>query len=74
MAKNSTTERQDEYLSFIRDFTKENGYPPTLDELAAKMKVKVGSVQSVLAALQTKGLVKWKKGQYRTLTVVNKGR
>ncbi len=68
-----TTERQDEYLSFIREFTKANGYPPTLDELAAEMKVKVGSVQSVLASLQKKNLVTWKKGQYRTLTLV-KGR
>jgi repressor LexA len=71
MAKEQvTTERQDEYLRFIREFSKKEGYPPTLDELAAHMKVKVGSVQSVLASLQTKGFVTWKKGQYRTLTIV----
>lgn len=65
-----TTERQEEYLKFIRDFHKKEGYPPTLDEIAAYMKVKVGSVQSVLGSLQTKGVVSWKKGQYRTLTIL----
>jgi Mn-dependent DtxR family transcriptional regulator len=69
----TTTDRQDEYLKFIREFHVANDYPPTLDEIADKMKVKVGSVQSVLASLQTKGFVTWKKGQYRTLTIL-KGR
>jgi Mn-dependent DtxR family transcriptional regulator len=68
--KRDTTERQDEYLRFIESFHKENSYPPTLDEVAKKMKVKVGSVQSVLKSLKTKGYVTWKKGQYRTLIVV----
>ena len=72
-----TTDRQDEYLQFIQDFSKPknlggHGYPPTLDELADHMKVKVGSVQSVLKSLRDKGLVTWEKGQYRTLTVVSK--
>lgn len=67
------TDRQVEYLRLIRDFHKKEGYPPTLDELADHMKVKVGSVQSVLGSLQTKGLVSWKKGQYRTLVLTKKG-
>jgi Mn-dependent DtxR family transcriptional regulator len=73
MPQPEITDRQVAYLRLIRDLQAKEGYPPTLDELADRMKVKTGSVQSVLKSLQGKGLVSWKKGQYRTLVVTAAG-
>jgi len=73
MPKPEITDRQVVYLRLIQDLYIKKGYPPTLDELADRVKVKVGSVQSVLKRLREWGLVTWKKGQYRTLMLTPKG-
>jgi SOS-response transcriptional repressor LexA len=69
MPKGKLTDLQKKYVAFISDFRNREGYSPTLGEIADNFRVKIGSVQSVLFALQKKGFVTWKKGQYRTLVV-----
>ena len=56
-------------LVFIAQFTKNNGYPPTLREIADGFGITVGSVQDRIAILYRSNLVKFKPNKSRTLTI-----
>lgn len=69
------TERQRAVLRLIEAGRRENGYPPTIRELADQLKVT--STQAVachLGSLKRKGFVDWAEGKGRTLSVTKRGR
>jgi Mn-dependent DtxR family transcriptional regulator len=49
------TEREKEYLAFLRDFIRENENTPQLKDVAGHFAVKLPSAHKVLEALQSKG-------------------
>lgn len=63
----SITTRQQEVLTFINDFSKENNYPPTFREISAHFGISLRAVQDHLAALQKKGFLMHTPGKSRTL-------
>ena len=63
--------RQRDVINQIINLTEENGYPPTLAELAAALGLKNRmTVHQHVAALKKKGLVHWEPGLNRSLKVV----
>lgn len=63
--------RQRDVINHIISLTEENGYPPTLAELAAALGLKNRmTVHQHVAALKKKGLVHWEPGLNRSLKVV----
>ncbi|MGP1458734.1 MAG: transcriptional repressor LexA [Treponema sp.] len=67
------TDRQQEVLSFIADFTKKNAYPPTVREISAHFGISLRAVQDHLAALQKKGFLAAGKHRSRALRVLSNG-
>ncbi len=56
MARNGLSERQRAILKFIRDFTQEHGYPPTIREIGAAVNISSTSVVNYnLAKLEEGG-------------------
>ena len=51
------TERQKEYLEFIREYIRENEMSPGLDEIARHFDVKSPTAHKILEALQIKGFI-----------------
>ena len=51
----SLTERQKEYLEFIRNYIRENETSPRLEEIASYFGVKAPTAHKTLEALQSKG-------------------
>jgi SOS-response transcriptional repressor LexA len=51
------SERQKEYLEFIREYIRENEMSPGLDEIARNFGVKPPTAHKILAALQAKGFI-----------------
>lgn len=66
------TDRQEELLRLIRNYTRINGYPPTLIELAQRLGTQHSAVQRRLKLLREAGRVTWVDGQARTIRVVEK--
>lgn len=65
------TRRQCEMLKSITDFIKENGYSPTLEELAAKLQLKsLATVHKHLQNLEAKGYIKRNWNHSRSIEVV----
>ena len=44
-------------MDFIREYTLDNPYPPTFQEIAQKFKITIGTVQDHISALQRKGYI-----------------
>ena len=59
-----------ELLEHIEAFVTGNGYPPTWDELALLLGKSKSTVQRELELMRARGLVTWKDGQARTLSIV----
>lgn len=63
--------RQGEVLKLITSLTEQQGYPPTLAELAQALGLKNRmTVHQHVAALKKKGLVQWEPGLNRSLRVI----
>lgn len=63
--------RQGEVLRLITSLTEQQGYPPTLAELAQALGLKNRmTVHQHVAALKKKGLVQWEPGLNRSLRVI----
>ena len=74
MSIESLPPRQREVLSLIESLTEDNGYPPTLAELAKALGLKNRmTVHQHVAALKKKGFVLWEPGLNRSLRVVSPG-
>lgn len=66
------TPRQQEVLSFIRQYIAEHKYPPNVRDIGDHFGFASPSgVQSALKALRKKGYVTWEPGKNRTLRLVN---
>src|SRR5271154_4094488 len=69
---NDLPTRQRDVLRLIVELTEENGYPPTLAELAKALGLKNRmTVHQHVVALKKKGLVQWEPGLNRSLRVLN---
>ncbi len=59
MSPTALTDRQRSVLDFLRDFLKDNGYPPTIREIAAHFDLRSPrGVQDHLKALERKGYIR----------------
>lgn len=66
------TEKQNKVLQVIRDFLKENGYPPTLQEIGDRMDMRSkNAVFKHLVALERKGQIKRGSNISRGIQVAN---
>lgn len=65
------TARQDTVLSFIRESIEERGYPPTIREIAAHLKItSLKAVDRHLTALEKKGRIKRTGGISRAIELI----
>jgi len=69
--RNDLTQRQRELLDFLKDFVRENGFPPTLREIASHFGLKgPRGPQKTLNILERKGFIHKKAGGSRAIEVV----
>ena len=61
--------KQTEAIEVIYKLTHEYKYPPTLDEIAAAMKITKGTLQYHMAALKKKEAIGWRPGSARSITI-----
>lgn len=67
------TDRQAEILSFIEHFCADQGYPPTVREIASFFRFKgVRAAHKHLTALVRKGFVRRRRGQPRAIEVLSR--
>ncbi|MGI5070951.1 transcriptional repressor LexA [Treponema pectinovorum] len=64
------TDRQQEVLSFISAFTKDNSFPPTVREISEHFSISLRAVQDHIAALQKKGFISIKPKSSRSIRVL----
>ncbi len=64
------TERQLQVVTFIKSFTEEYKYPPTVQEIASNFKITIRSVQDHLIALQKKGAISSSEKRCRSIRVL----
>ena len=67
------TPNQLRVVGFVRDFIRENGYSPTLDEIARYMRVSKPTVQQYLRALESKGVIRRRRYAHRSIEIVRQG-
>ena len=71
--KNKLTERQEEILIFIQQFTSENGYPPTLREIGKHFQISsTFGVKRHLEALVKKGHINIESNASRGISMIRK--
>lgn len=69
---NRITDRQREVLAFVVSFVRSNGYPPTLREIGAALKIRsTNGVSDHLSALERKGLLVCSNTKARGIRVVS---
>jgi repressor LexA len=66
------TERQQVVLTFVEDFCRRQGYPPTVREVAAYFKVQPRAAADHLAALKKKGYLRREPGLSRGLSLASR--
>lgn len=64
------TYKQKQVLRLIINFVDNNGYPPTIREIAAARGCAVCPVQYMLSILRKNGYLTWEEGKPRTLRVL----
>jgi repressor LexA len=73
MMKNKLTDRQEEILNFIRQFTNETGYPPTLREIGKHFQISsTFGVKRHLEALVKKGFINIESNASRGISFIKK--
>lgn len=65
------TDRQKEVLTFISDYTEENGYPPTVREISEHFEISIRAVQDHIIALQKKGFLSQSQKRSRSIRVLS---
>ena len=71
--KNKLTDRQEEILTFIRQFTSETGYPPTLREIGKHFQISsTFGVKRHLEALVKKGFINIESNASRGISLIRK--
>jgi len=64
------THKQENVFRYIKDYTSENSYPPTLKELAEKFNVTIGTMQDYVFVLQKKGYLIHEKNTARGFRII----
>ncbi|HHK41891.1 MAG TPA: MarR family transcriptional regulator [Planctomycetaceae bacterium] len=64
------TEKQGQYLAFIRDYTKVNGQPPAEADMQRFFGVTPPSVHRMVVELEKKGLISRTPRKARTIRIV----
>jgi len=71
--KNKLTDRQEEILTFIKQFTMESGYPPTLREIGKNFQISsTFGVKRHLEALVKKGFINIESNASRGISMIRK--
>jgi repressor LexA len=68
------TERQQEILDFIHNYSESNGFPPSIREIGGHFGIYPATVQDHISALERKGFLRKKRFQSRTLAVSDSSR
>lgn len=66
------TKKQAQLVEAIKNYTKANGFPPTMRELADNRGVSLFAIQGMLERLKKAGIVTWIPAAPRTLRVTEK--
>ncbi len=66
------SKRQEDVLEFIENFGRDNGYSPSLREIARAVGVTVGAIQKILRFLERKRLIRKEANQSRAIRVLGK--
>jgi repressor LexA len=70
--KKELTERQNEILTFIKEFVRENGFPPTLREIGKSFEISsTFGVKRHLDALEKKGYIRIESNASRGIAIIN---
>jgi repressor LexA len=71
--KKALTEKQHEFLLFLQNFVEEQGYPPTMKEMCAKMNLSsTNAANQYIQALERKGYIRRAtKGASRGLQIID---
>lgn len=64
------TLKQQMAYDFIKDFTKDHGYPPLFRQIAESLHITVGSVQWRIKGLESKGVLIKIPNEARTIKLV----
>ena len=64
------TDRQQQVLNYIVDYTEENSYPPTVRDISEHFGISLRAVQDHIAALQKKGYLSQREKKARSLRVL----
>lgn len=64
------TDRQQEVLDYISNFTQENDYPPTVREISEHFQISLRAVQDHITALQKKGFISQSQKRARSIRVL----
>ncbi len=67
------TERQQEVLNFITNFSKNNSFPPTVREIGDHFNISIRAVQDHIIALNKKGFLSVTSKKSRALKVIQEG-
>ena len=69
--KKELTERQNKILTFLRDFVRENGFPPTLREIGRSFEIaSTFGVKRHLDALEKKGYIRIESNASRGIAII----
>ncbi|MCP4548151.1 MAG: transcriptional repressor LexA [bacterium] len=72
MSQASLTDRQRSILEFLKEFLRDNGYPPTIREIGAHFGIKSPKgVQDHLAAIERKGYIKRSRERSRGIELLS---
>ncbi len=64
------TDRQQQVLDYIVDYTEENSYPPTVRDISEHFGISLRAIQDHIAALQKKGYLSQREKKARSLKVL----
>ncbi len=65
------TKRQTEVLTFIQQFLKDHGYPPTMREIGAHLSISVKASFDHIQALRKKGILGTNESRSRALEIID---
>ena len=65
------TERQEEVLSFIKEFINTNKYPPTMREIASSFQITANGAYDHVKALEKKGKIHCDVNRSRAIGIIN---
>ncbi len=62
---------EEQVYEFIRQYTAEQGHPPTLREISAGVYLAIGTILRCLDVLEARGRIARKRGKSRSITLLD---